>query len=154
MPTSNSYYLALDELPINTRKKHSDVAEDVDATVPTDDGNGNDTAEALCNATEPAPASIDTPANGTEVDAAASTPGDIDLYITDHYMLTEQKDIADASVHSPQMPIPDAVQPGTDRSDDDPPIFPTPTELPKPDTAPTERPPKTGFWASLRRKRK
>ena len=69
-------------------------------------------------------------------------------------MLTEQKDIADASVHSPQMPIPDAVQPGTYRSDDDPPIFPTPTELPKPDTAPTERPPKTGFWAFLRRKRK
>ena len=154
LPTSNSYYLALDELPINTRKKHSDVAEDVDATVPTDDGNGNDTAETLCNATEPAPASIDTPANGTEVDAAASTPGDIDLYITDHYMLTEQEDIVDASVHSPQMPIPDAVQPGTDRGDDGPPIFPTPTELPKPDTAPTERPPKTGFWASLRRKRK
>ncbi len=154
LPTSNSYYLALDELPINVKKKHTNADEEPDVGVNADGAQedtapkvSDDATEALSVADEAQTADIT-----TEISDPATA--DDEVYVTNHYMLTEQDDIADTSVISPRMPIPDAVQPHTGSGDASSSTFPTPTELPKPDTAPTMKTEKTGFWASLRRKRK
>lgn len=152
LPTSNSYYLTLDELPVNMKKKSADIPEDDAAG----GGTGEAQADVTPHGTDEAPLMTgDTQATDTAADITAPAPsaGD-DVYMTDHYMLAEQDDIVDTSVLATQMPIPDAMQPDTVRNDAVSPSFPIPTELPKPDSVPSEKTEKRSFWAALRRKRK
>ena len=155
LPTSNSYYLSLNELPVNVKEKSTDVTGDAEIAATAVEVDEAKATTTLQDITEAPPITDDTQTVNDTADVAETvTSVSDDVYITDHYLLTEQGDIAGASTLSPQMPIPDAMQPDTDRNDIASPAFPTPTELPKPDAAPPERTEKRGFWASLHRKRK
>ena len=155
LPTSNSYYLALEELPV-TNKKGKAGANDAPASTP--DGERNDDGmsaapETIADESMPMPDTVDSPATET---ASPAPTDDACVYVTDHYLLAEQDDISATTATGERMPIPDDVQPDP-QSGQEPEVtdgFPIPTELPKPDVAAPSAPKKTGFWSFRREKKK
>lgn len=160
LPTSNSYYLALEELPETKPEKVADtpVSEETSsARSESGDDKAGDTAPSGTASVEPvADATSDAPSADPAAEDTSLTDDADSVYVTDHYILTEQGDMLDRADASDRMPIPDDLQPdpsvsgGSITATD----FPTPTELPKPDTVTPPKKEKTGFWASLRGKRK
>lgn len=155
LPTSNSYYLALEELPV-TNKKGKTGENDAPASTP--DGERNDDGmsaapETIADESMPMPDTVDSPATET---ASPAPTDDACVYVTDHYLLAEQDDISATTATGERMPIPDDVQPDP-QSGQEPEVtdgFPIPTELPKPDVAAPSAPKKTGFWSFQREKKK
>ena len=150
LPTSNSYYLVLDELPESSKKKKTGAPETEEAPHAKEEIFPIDATPS-----EPEFHEITDKPTVSMADLVSPAQTDV-VYVTDQYILTEQSDIPPSTDTSERMPIPDAVQsadsiPNDSNTRED---YPTPTELPKPDlTVPTKKE-KSGFWASLRAKRK
>lgn len=155
LPTSNSYYLELEELPVTDKKKMPGTENE--AATPTEDNRQNDTVTVVSPADDtcvqaPAESAFDL----TPEDAPVTLPGDNDTaFVTDQYIFTEQNDIPTPIAGGERMPIPDEIQPASTNGESNhaADVFPTPTELPKPDTTTPPAPKKHGFWASRREKK-
>lgn len=144
LPTSNAYYLALEELPLPTSDPDAEPtdatsAPDADTTIPDED-------DVL---PEPRYTAQDPSTNAPE--AAATETGD-EEYVTDHYALSEQADIGfgEDGVH---MPIPDAIQPPADVPAPTPITSIAPTALPKPDAPVAPSGEKAGILSRLFKKK-
>ena len=155
LPTSNSYYLALEELPVADKKKRSGTEDE--ATAPAEDAPSDGAANVPSppdDASEPTPEKngFSFPAEGTP----ASLSDDCDTaFVTDHYILTEQDDISVSTSDGERMPIPDEIQPTSSENESThaTDLFPTPTELPKPDNTAPAASKKAGFWSFRRGKK-
>lgn len=125
LPTSNAYYLALEELPVPATDREDTPA---DEPRPTPDAEPLGTDEGAASfGTEDAVGDEAVPA--VEITAAHSYD---DGYITDHYALAEQTDIG-LGTDDAHMPIPDAIQPLDDAHAATPATSVAPAALPKPD---------------------
>ena len=156
LPTNNSYYLSLEELPVTDKKKKKDTTDEnvhpseemtpvADSADPASTLTPVETAEAANDTTLSAP-----------VTAAPAPVDDEQVFVTDHYLLTEQEDISATAPTGERLPVPDDVQPVPEAENSNGAVgaFPTPTALPKPDATAPSVPKKVGFWSSRREKKK